>query len=82
MSLVKLASINWQGTKKFWKTGVPLIAGIGAADAVVEGVTAKPGERGKEALKGLGKGILYGSVLHGVEHKMDLSEAFKRWKNV
>ena len=55
---------------------IPLIAGIAAADAITEGVTAKKGEKLKEGLKGLAKGTLYGAVLHGVEHKMDLSGKF------
>ena len=47
--------------------GVALAGGIALADAGTEAAFAKPGERGKAALKGLGKGALYGTILAGAE---------------
>lgn len=48
-------------------SGVALAGGIALADAGTEAAFAKPGERRKAALSGLGKGAVYGSILAGVE---------------
>jgi len=50
--------------------GVALAGGIALADAGTEAIFAKPGERGKAALRGLGKGAVYGSILASVEPLM------------
>jgi len=47
--------------------GVALTGGIAAADAGTSALFAKPGDRKRAALEGLGKGAVYGAILSGVE---------------
>lgn len=54
-------------------SGAGLTVGLGAAEGAVGAIEAKPGERGKGAVKGLGKGLVEGAVLGSIEpHVTDL----------
>lgn len=52
-------------------SGVALTGGIALADAGTEAAFAKPGERSKAAISGLGKGAVYGAILAGSEPFMN-----------
>lgn len=72
MGLVKMASIgssvvDWTKKHPLMASGIALTGGIGAADAITSSIETHGEPRGKSALKGLGRGLVYGAALSAVE---------------
>lgn len=56
-----------------------LTGGIALADAGVRAATAKDGQRGRAALRGLGEGAIYGTILSSAEPTIKAVLEHKGW---